>query len=147
MGRVDPSLTGKAQEQAMVVRVGLAILGLFHAANGLAMLLWPSLWAASVVHLGHPDRLHLHFIADIAMAFLASSAGLLLSSRRGAANATWAVAGAAWPALHAVLHVKAWILDGPPAATGDLINEGVGVILVGAAGVALAWFRTRQGEA
>ena len=130
----------------MVVRAGLAILGLFHLANGVAMLLWPAAWAAQVVHLGAPDHLHLHFIADIAMAFLASGAGMLLAARRGA-NAVWAMAGAAWPALHALLHLKEWILDGPPAATGDLINEGVGVILVGAAGVALAWLRARQGDA
>lgn len=131
----------------MVVRVGLAILGLFHVANGLVMLLSPSGWAARVVHLGTPDRLHLHFIADIAMAFLTSGVGLLLGARRGAVNAMWAVAGATWPALHALLHTKEWILDGPPRATGDLINEGAGVILIGAAGVTLAWLRTRQGDA
>lgn len=131
----------------MVVRVGLAIVGLFHLANGLAMLLWPSGWAASVVHLGNPDGLHLHFIADIAMAFLTSGAGLVLGARRGAANAVWAVAGATWPALHALLHIKEWILDGPPPATTDLINEGIGVILVGALGVFFAWRRFREGDA
>jgi hypothetical protein len=131
----------------MVVRVGLAVVGLFHLANGLAMLLWPSGWAAHVVHLGNPDHLHLHFIADIAMAFLASGMGLLLGARRGTANAMWAIAGATWPALHALLHIKEWVLDGPPPATGDLINEGLGVILVGGAGVALALLRIRQGEA
>jgi hypothetical protein len=129
----------------MVVRAGLTILGLFHLANGLAMLLWPTAWAVAVVHLGAPDHLHLHFIADIAMAFLLSGTGLLLAARKGA-SAIWAIAGVAWPALHALLHVKEWILDGPPAATGDLMSEGIGVILVGATGVALAWLRTRQGD-
>ena len=129
----------------MVVRAGLAILGLFHLANGVAMLLWPTAWAAAVVHLAAPDHLHLHFIADIAMAFLASGTAMLLGARRGA-GAAWAIAGAAWPALHALLHVKEWIQGGPPAMTGDLINEGVGVILVGAAGVALGWLRAREGD-
>lgn len=130
----------------MVVRAGLAILGLFHLANGVAMLLWPGAWAAAVVHLGAPDHLHLHFIADIAMAFLASGAAMLLAARRGA-SAVWAIAGATWPALHGLLHVREWIQGGPPAARGDLINEGVGVILVGVAGVALAWLRARKGDA
>ncbi len=131
----------------MVVRVFLAILGVFHLANGLAMLAFPAAWAAAVVHLGAPDPLHFHFIADIGMAFLASGAGLLLGARRGVANAAWAAAGAAWPALHALLHVKEWILDGPPPTMGDAINEGLGVIAVGALGVALAWARRRKGDA
>ena len=131
----------------MVVRVFLAVLGVFHLANGLAMLAFPAAWAAAVVHLGAPDPLHFHFIADIAMAFLASGTGLLLGARRGAANAAWAAAGAAWPALHALLHVKEWILDGTPPVTSDLINEGLGVIVVGALGVALAWARLHKGDA
>ena len=131
----------------MVVRLLLAVLGLFHLANGLAMLGFPHAWATAVVHLGGPDHLHLHFIADIAMAFLASGVGLLLGARRGAANAAWAAAGAAWPALHALLHLKEWILEGLPAATLDIVSEGVGVILVGALGVLLAWRRFSQGDA
>ncbi len=131
----------------MGVRLGLAGLGLFHLANGLAMLLWPTAWAATIVHLAGPDRLHLHFIADIAMAFAASGAGMLLGAWRGTNRAAFAVAGATWPALHALLHLKEWALDGPSAATGDLINEGIGVIVVGVAGVALAWARARQGDA
>ena len=126
----------------MVVRWGLMILGLFHLVNGLAMLAVPGAWAAQVVHLAVLDHLHRHFIADIGMAFLASGAGLLLGGR----NAIWAVAGAAWPALHALLHIEEWTMTGPPAATGDLLREGLGVIVAGALGVALAWARMRQGE-
>jgi hypothetical protein len=131
----------------MVVRVFLAVLGVFHLANGLAMLAFPAAWAAAVVHLGVPDHLHFHFIADIGMAFLASGTGLVLGARRGAANAAWAAAGVTWPALHALLHVKEWIVDGPPPAMGDLVNEGLGVIAVGALGVALAGARLRKGDA
>jgi hypothetical protein len=131
----------------MVVRVLLAILGVFHLANGLAMLAFPAAWAAAVVHLGAPDHLHFHFIADIGMAFMASGTGLLLGARRGAVNAAWAAAGATWPTLHALLHVKEWILGGPPPVVGDLINEGLGVIAVGALGAVLAWARLRKGDA
>jgi hypothetical protein len=127
----------------MVVRLGLAVLGLFHLANAIAMVGWPGAWAAAVVHLAAPDHLHFHFIADIAMAFLASGTGLLLAWR---GSATWAVAGATWPALHALVHVRDWIVMGPPMASGDAAREGVSVIMVGALGVVLAWLRTRQGE-
>ncbi|HWD28313.1 MAG TPA: hypothetical protein VG387_14175 [Rhizomicrobium sp.] len=116
-------------------------MGLFHLANGLAMLLWPESWAARVVHLAAPDHLHLHFIADIAMAFLASGTCLLLGAR---GNARWAVAGAAWPALHGLVHVWSWITMGPPVGA-DRLREGFGVIAAGALGVVLAWLRTRQG--
>lgn len=131
----------------MVVRIFLAFVGAFHLANGLAMLAFPSAWAAAVVHLGAPDHLHFHFIADIAMAFLASGTAMLLGARKGSANAAWAAAGAAWPALHALLHLKEWLRDGVPAATQDAVSEGVGVILIGALGVLLAWRRYREGDA
>jgi len=111
------------------------------------MLFAPGLWAATVVHLGAPDHLHFHFIADIGMAFAASGAGLLLSARKGAAAATFAIAGATWPFLHALIHAREWIIDGPPPATADLLNEGIGVIVVGILGVVLAWMRFREGDA
>lgn len=126
----------------MVVRLGLLIFGLFNLASGVVMLLAPMFWAAQVVHLATPDLLHLHFIADIAMAFLASGTGLLLGVR---GNARWAVAGATWPALHGLVHIWSWITMGPPVTAGDAVREGLGVIAVGALGVALAWMRTRQG--
>ncbi len=128
----------------MAVRLLLLIVGLFHTANGLLMLAFPSRWAAAVVHQPAPMRLELHFIADIGMAFLASGAALIWSARRGPAFAPWAIAGAAWPALHALIHLREWLMDGLPATSGDILNEGIGVILVGAAGVVLAWVRQRE---
>src|SRR5476651_123628 len=80
----------------MVVRLILAVLGLFHLANGLVMLLAPDAWAASVVHLSAPDHLHHHFITDIGFAFVASGAGMLLGARRAVQAGVWAVAGAVW---------------------------------------------------
>jgi hypothetical protein len=131
----------------MGVRLGLGFLGLYHLANGLVMLVAPAWWAATVVHLAAPDRLHFHFIADIGMAFAASGAGLLLSARQTAGAGIWAIAGATWPALHALIHLHAWVMDGLPATSGDMIKEGLGVILAGLAGVALAWARNQTGEA
>src|SRR5690348_12601974 len=112
----------------MVVRVILGILGLFHLANGLVMQLAPASWAASVVHLTAPDHLHFHFITDIGFAFVASGGGMLLGARRGLSNGPWALAGAIWPLLHGLFHLKEWIFDGPPPMPG-LLTEGLGVIL------------------
>lgn len=131
----------------MAVRILLLLVGLFHAANALMMLVFPLAWAAHVVHQPAPSHLELHFIADIGMAFLASAAALLWSARRGAIFATWALAGAAWPALHAFIHVNEWFIDGPPTAMVDLLNEGLGVIAVGAVGLLLAWMRLKTGDA
>jgi hypothetical protein len=130
----------------MVVRLILGILGLFHLANGLEMLLAPGQWAAMVVHLTAPDHLHYHFIADIGFAFAASGVGMLLGARRGPVNGSWALAGAVWPLLHGLFHLKEWIFDGPPPMPG-LLTEGVGVILVGFVGIWAAWVRYRKGEA
>ncbi len=131
----------------MIVRLLLLVVGLFHAANALWMLAFPVEWAATVVHQPDPVHLELHFIADIGMAFLASGAALIWSARRGPQFAMWAIAGATWPALHALIHLREWVMDGLPPTTGDILSEGIGVILVGAAGVLLAWLRFKTGEA
>lgn len=129
----------------MVVRLLLFGLGLFHAANALIMLAFPERWAAAVVHVATPSHLEFHFIADIGMAFLASGAALLWSARRGPAFASWAIAGAVWPALHATIHLHEWAADGLPSTTADILNEGIGVILTGVAGILLVWLRQRKG--
>jgi hypothetical protein len=130
----------------MVVRLLLAVIGVFHLANGLVMLIAPGSWAASVVHLAAPDHLHFHFIADIGMAFVASGTGLLLGARRGVTAGVFAIAGATWPFLHALIHTREWLMNGPPPAMGDLLSEGIGVILVGILGVVLSWMRFRRGD-
>src|SRR5579864_1822071 len=129
----------------MFTRALLLVLGLLHVLNGLAMLALPRQWATMVVHDPSPTRLEFHFIADIGMAFLASGVALTWSARRGRAFAAWAIAGAAWPALHALIHVREWAMMGLPATSADIVSEGIGVILVGVAGVVLAWLRQRQG--
>ena len=129
----------------MFTRALLLLLGFFHTANGLVMLARPRMWLASVVHEASPMHLEFHFVADIGMAFLASGVALIWSARRGPSYALWAIAGATWPMLHALIHVREWLVMGPPAATADMLNEGIGVIFVGLAGVALAWARQREG--
>jgi hypothetical protein len=128
----------------MAVRLMLLILGAFHLLNGLIMLAAPMAWYMAVPGVSASGPLNHHFIADIGLIFVASGAGLILGARVGARAAVWAMAGAAWPALHALLHIWGWFARGFPA-TGSLIaSEVFGVVGVGALGVALAYARNRQ---
>jgi hypothetical protein len=128
----------------MAVRLMLLILGVFHLLNGLTMLAAPMAWYMAVPGVRASGALNHHFIADIGLIFVASGAGLILGARKGPRAAVWAAAGAAWPALHALLHIWGWFAHGFPA-TGPLIASDVlGVVGVGVLGVALAWARNRQ---
>jgi hypothetical protein len=122
----------------------LLILGAFHLLDGLIMLAAPMAWYMAVPGVSASGPLNHHFIADIGLIFVASGAGLILGARVGARAAVWAMAGAAWPALHALLHIWGWFARGFPA-TGSLIaSEVFGVVGVGALGVALAYARNKQ---
>lgn len=128
----------------MVVRAMLLILGVFHLANGAWMLAAPHAWYMAVPGVAATGPLNHHLVADVGLAFLASGAGLVL----GALERPWAgaaaVAGSAWPALHALLHVSSWLVRGFPAALPVILSEAVGVAGVGILGVALAWARATQ---
>jgi hypothetical protein len=125
----------------MFLRAGLALLGLFHLGNGLWMLVAPDGWYAAVPGVNMSGPINHHFVADIGLAFVASGAGLLLGARNMRSAGAFAVAGATWPALHALLHVWGWVHMGLPASASVAMSEGVGVMLIGAVGAALAWLR------
>jgi hypothetical protein len=128
----------------MVIRVLLGILGLFHLVNGAAMLLAPESWYAATPGVGMTGPMNHHFIQDIGLAYLASGAGLMLGARAGRTAATLALAGATWPALHALLHVWGWIANGIPRDANAFVSEAVGVVVLAVLGVLLAWKRARD---
>jgi hypothetical protein len=125
----------------MFVRAGLVLLGLFHLGNGLWMLAAPDGWYAAVPGVSATGPINHHFIADIGLAFVASGAGLLLGARNIRSAGAFAIAGATWPVLHALLHLWGWIHMGLPAAISVALSEAVGVVLIGALGAALTWLR------
>lgn len=125
----------------MIVRALLLLVGLLHMANGLYMLIAPADWYASVPGVTMTGPFNPHFVLDIGMAFVASGAGLMLGARPKAAML--AVAGAAWPALHALIHIDGWVMHGLPADSRIAASEAVGVVGLGALGVVLAWLRLR----
>jgi hypothetical protein len=130
----------------MFVRTGLFLLGLLHLGNGLWMLVAPDGWYAAIPGVGATGPNNHHFIADIGLAFMVSGAGLLLGARAIRSAGAFAVAGATWPALHALLHLWGWIQMGVPANASVAMSEGIGVMVVGALGVALAWLRFSEGR-
>ena len=79
-----------------------------------------------------------HFIVDIGLAFSASGAGLLFIFRAGRATAAFVLAGAIWPALHAIFHIIQRLSHGVPPGASAAAGEGLGVIVIGLLGLALA---------
>ncbi|MBI3676127.1 MAG: hypothetical protein HY243_05875 [Proteobacteria bacterium] len=126
----------------MVIRVLLLLVGLFQVVNGLWMLTAPENWYAGVPGVTLTGPINLHFITDIGLAFLASGAGMMLGARKGLA--AFALAGATWPALHALFHIWGWFEHGFPMDTKIVVSEIVGVVGVSALGLAAAWLQARK---
>jgi hypothetical protein len=127
----------------MIVRLLLPVLGLIHIINGLFMLVAPGVWYVMVPGVVMTGAFNAHFIYDIGMAFLASGAMLAMGARSGRDAAVYACAGATWPVLHALIHVKGWMSNGFPAGSNVAMSEVVGVLLIALLGAALAWLRMR----
>jgi hypothetical protein len=128
----------------MAIRAMLLILGAFHLANGLFMLVDPMGWYMAVPGVRESGPLNHHFISDIALAFLASGGGLALGARSRPWAGAAAAAGATWPALHALLHISGWIARGLPSRAPQIVSELFGVVGLGILGVVLAFARIRQ---
>ena len=76
---------------------------------------------------------------DIALAYVASGAFMLAALRAGRSASAFILAGATWPALHALFHIVEWFAGGFPADPMDAATQFVGVVLVGFVGIALAF--------
>ena len=127
----------------MVIRALLLLLGLFHLANGLAMLFAPAQWFASVPGVPMTGPFNHHFIQDVGLAFVASAAGLGFGALRRPHAGLLAAAGATWPFLHALLHVWGW-LTGAMADSHIIATEAMGVVVPATLGVVLAGLRLRR---
>lgn len=126
----------------MIIRALLLLLGLFQLVNGLWMLTAPEAWYAAVPGVTMTGPINLHFITDIGLAFVASAAGLILGARKG--WAAFALAGAVWPALHALFHIWGWVHHGFPTEANMIVSETVGVVGLSTLGVVLGWLRARE---
>jgi hypothetical protein len=124
----------------------LVLLGIFHLVNGLWMLFSPDTWYHAIPGVPSTGPINHHFINDIGLAFMASGAGLMAGARAGLRNGAFALAGAAFPFLHALMHISEWIMDGFPQGAERIVSETVGVVAISFLGAALAWRRYREGE-
>jgi len=127
----------------MVARILLLLLGGLYLANGAAMLIAPMNWYEAVPGVTGTGPFNHHFILDIGMAFITSGGLLALGARAGLASASLAVAGAAWPILHALIHIAGWFTSGFPAEPRLIFSEVVGVVALAALGGVLAGIRVK----
>lgn len=126
------------------MRLMLVLLGLFHLGNGLFMVVAPGQWYAAVPGVVETGPMNHHFIVDIGLAFTASGTGMIAGSRGGAVASAIALAGATWPALHALFHLWEWIANGIPQNPRIMASDAIAVMLVSFLGFALAWARARD---
>jgi hypothetical protein len=128
----------------MLVRALLGLLGLLNLANGLLMLASPHRWYESVPGVAATGPFNHHFVIDIALAYVVSGAFMLAALRAGRSAAVFALAGATWPALHALFHIVEWFTGGFPTDPMDAATQLVGVVLVGLIGIGLSFQNARK---
>lgn len=128
----------------MMTKVILAILGAFHLATGLWMIADPMGWYMAVPGVAESGPANHHFIIDIGLAFIASGAGMMSVLRGTLTTAAFALAGATWPALHALFHIWGWFTGHAPTSAHMWLSEAVGVIVISLVGFALAWMHARK---
>lgn len=116
------------------MRVLAWILAGFYVLNGIPMIAAPDWWYGATPGVPGTGPLNPHFVVDVGIAFLGS--GLMIGW--GAAGAGWrlALAGAAFPAGHALFHIVGFLAG---ENHGPLLVEVFGVIVP--AGLAL-WLAT-----
>jgi hypothetical protein len=128
----------------MATRVVLIILGLIYILNGLWTVAEPSAWYATLPGVSATGPMNRHFIEDIGFAGVASGTLLLLAGWRN--SAAFAIGGALWPALHALIHIAGWFQHGFPTDIRVFVVDVVGVVVLSAIGVGLAILHAqRQG--
>ncbi len=98
----------------------LYAIGAMHVFAALIMWFAPHYWYLNTPGVADMGGYNQHFVRDIALAFLVS--GLAMWHGARVRQNPVALYGAAWPVLHAVLHVGVWVQRGTPADTVALIN-------------------------
>jgi hypothetical protein len=128
----------------MFSRSLIALIGLANLLNGLAMIAGPAAWYQAVPGVGMTGPFNPHFVVDIGLAYCASGLAMLAPATRLRQAALLAVAGAAWPALHALFHIILLLSHGFPRELGVAFAEAFGVVFLSLLGLALAAIRARK---
>jgi hypothetical protein len=122
------------REHDMQTRIIAALIGLFHLANGLAMLVAPGVWFARTPGAAETGPFNPHFIADVGFAFLAGGLAFLAFAWRP--KLKFAALGASgFLVFHALLHL-AGLAQGH---THHLAVELAAIALPAAVGLFITW--------
>jgi len=116
------------------------LLAVFHGINGVAMLVAPDFWFASVPGASDTGAFNPHFIRDIGLAFI-GSAGALLLWRRNPLPAVLLPA-AIFLGGHAGLHLVEMVTHGT-----NLQNAIRDLLLIAAPGFLPVWLALRGRQA
>lgn len=101
-------------------RALLYAAALYYLAAGAYMLIDPAVWYARTPGVIATGPFNSHFVRDIALAFIVSGGAIALGTA-GAVRQT-ALAGAAWPCLHALFHLLIWFARGLPVDLVAAVN-------------------------
>lgn len=122
----------------MLVRVFAALLGAFHAFNGLAILVAPAIWWANAPGASDTGPYNPHFVADVGFAFFAGGLAFLAFAWRPSLKLV-ALGASGFLVFHALLHLWGVLMHGHMSNVA--IDIGA-VALPAFAGLALVWPRS-----
>jgi hypothetical protein len=120
----------------MFQRVVLYFGGAFYVVLGLVMLFGQGGWFAWTPGVSDTGPANLHFIVDVAFAFLAS--GALILAGTWSRRRSLVIGGVAWPLLHGLFHVVELFDHG--ATSGLALVTDLGGVIAPAGMLALATF-------
>jgi hypothetical protein len=112
------------------------VLAIALAANGIVMLAAPAGWYMAVPGVPETGPFNPHFVRDIGAAYLAAGASFLWFATHSAARAA-AQAGAAFLALHALIHV--WDIAAGREHAHQLLTTLPAVFLPAVLSIWIAW--------
>jgi len=119
-----------------MTKIGLYVVGALAVLNGFAMWFAPMTWFETVPGVSMMGPFNLHFVRDIALVYAFSGGAMIWGAATNVGAI--AIAGATWPALHALFHVSIWMGRGFAFDEIALVNL-LGIQVPAWAGLLLAW--------
>ena len=117
-------------------RVGLSVIGALWVTTGFVLLVAPRTFYDVTPGVALMGSYSAHFIRDVGLAFIASGAVTLAGAHRS--DRLLALAGVAWPVLHALFHVQVWAHRKFPFDDVAAF-DAVAVVLPALLAMVLAW--------
>ena len=114
----------------------LYVFGALYAATAFYIFFFPQEFFVSTPGLDMMGPFSIHFIRDVALAFLASGAALIWGTHNR--NRAVCICGALWPFLHGLFHVQIWSMRGFPFDYIFFYDAGA-VIVPSFLAMAAAW--------